>query len=636
MSWAIATGAFLLVVGDIPGVSFSVFAPKLAVLLVLGAAGIPVLVLRALGAGVASTRRLVRPPAVAAVAFVAVAALSTALSPAVESAVVGVYQVGTGLVFVACLAGVWALGTCVSERGRQVLVSAIIAAAVVNAGVALAQQLVGLSAIPSDGRQATGLMGNPVFLGAMSVAVLALMAPRFVERPRRMLVPVVLVAAAVGMSGERLSAALLVVLAVGVVVAAFLGPQVDGGARQPRLRAAWFAATSIVFVVVGSLLPSAVTSGGGGGVLTRTAQSTVSNTVTGRTDVWRAGLSVLPHRLVLGFGPGQFRDAISTISSTRFASLNATSTFDDAHNIIVEYLTTTGVLGLLALVAWLVLAARRRRGALLVAAGLLLVVGLAQPLDVGTTPLIFLFLGAAPLATRHGWRGGRAEPGGDGSEAAGRAGGGTRPSSTPASGPGSLPGGRPGAVVSMACALLALVAGAALVVGDAQYGAAAASTASGQEETAVHQARNADRLLFLWPDPQVLVARSLLLEGATPSVANAAKAATAYRVAISRDPTDADLWSSLGMAELHAGRTAAALQAATRAVQLRPWDVNALDNLGLIDLQLGRRAQSKHWYGRSLQAEPNQEVTRALYEYGCVPTSIHAFLPAQFRCHAGS
>ncbi|MDA8268430.1 MAG: O-antigen ligase family protein [Actinomycetota bacterium] len=652
VSWAVSAGVFLLLVGDIPGVSYSVFAPKLAVLLVMGAAGLPVLVLRAMGAGTSVDRALTRPAAVAAIVFVLVAAVSTALSPAVESAVVGVYQLGTGLVFVACLAGVWALGTCVSPRGRELLVSAVVAAAMVNAVVGIAQQLIGLPTIPADGLLATGLMGNPVFFGALSVAALALLAPRFIGDPRRSAVQVVLVSAAVGISGERLSAALMLVLVAFTAAVVVVRPA-TGDVRRARVRVAWFAAAAIVSLIVGSLLPSAAAGTGGGigdaGVFTRTAQSTVANTLTGRFDVWRAGLSVLAHRPVVGFGPGQFRDAISTLSGPRYTSLMASSTFDDAHNIVIEYLTTTGVLGAIAFVTWLVLAARRRRGPLLVAAGLLLVIGLVEPQNVVTTPLMFLLLGAAPVAARRERRSSKADdgaagPGGiarrDGRTAPGgldRAGSGDRVGGDRADGRlragGGVPGGRPAVIVSTTLAVLALLAGIGLVVGDAEYRAAAASSAGGQEQAAVRQARSADHLLFPWPDAQVLVARSLLLEGSQPTPANAAAAANAYRIAISRDPTDADLWSGLGMAELHAGQPAAAFRAASRAVQLRPWDVDALDNLGLIDVGLGRVAQSKHWYGRSLVADPNQPVARAFYRYGCVPLSIHAFLPARYRCH---
>lgn len=634
VSWAVAAGVFLLLVGDIPGASFSVFAPKLAVLLVLGAAGLPVLVLRAVGAGPIPRRTLTRAPALAAVALVVVAAVSTALSPAVESAIVGVYQLGTGLVFVVCLAGAWALGTCISGTGRETLVSAIVAAAVVNATVAIMQQLIGLSAVPAFGVFATGLMGNPIYLAALGVAALALLVPRFVRDPRRVLLPVVLVSVAVGASGERLSALLVLVLAVYTVAVAFARPAAGNDARRTRVRTTWLAVVSLASLVTGSLLPSAAGAGvGGGGIVLRTETGTVANTLSTRLDVWQAGLSVLARRSVVGFGPGQFRDAISTVSSSHFINVTSSLTFDDAHNIFVEYLTTTGVLGAVALVAWLVLAARRRRGPFLVAAGLLLVIGLAEPQNVATTPLMFLLIGAAPVAARRGGRSGRADPGrDDGAGEPDRAGTGDPAGGDPAGGRG-LPGGRPVAIASIICAVLALLAGIGLVVGDAEYGAAAASAAGGQEQAGVRQARSADHLLFLWPDTQVLVGTSLLLEGSVPTPANSAEAAAAYRIAISRDPTDSYLWSSLGIADLHAGHPVAAWRAATRAVQLRPWGVTDLNDLGLIDVGLGKVAQSKHWYGRSLIADPNQPVARAFYRYGCIPMSIRTFLPARYRCH---
>jgi len=618
----LAVGIFVLIVADLPGLSYSVWAPKMAVLLVLGAAGLPILVLRAR----TGRRSPAGPPAIAALVFVAVAAAATAVSPAVLSAVVGLYNQGTGLVFVVALAGVWALGTVIDDAGRPILEVAIVAGAAVNAIVAMLQMAGALpGAIPTQGTHASGLLGNPVFLGAVCIAALALLGGRFVDDPHKWATPVVLVAVGIGSSSERLPALLMLgILVAEIVVAVYRHRQHGEPARLARR--AWFCGVTVVAWLVGSILwplghgrslIGAFTSGGGAGAVGYTAQSTAQSTFGDRIGIWKVAATAVGHRPLLGYGPGQFRDATSGLMPLSMVQSIGSTLFSDAHNLFVEYATTTGLLGLGALVAWLVLAARRRRGRLLLAAVLLLLTGMAEPQNVVMTPLMFLALGAAslgaPVSGRRLWT------------IRGILDGRVQAESRPA-----VPCGRAGRVAVLGCAVVAALAGLALVVGDVQYARASNLSSIGSQTAAIRVATSADHELFVWPKAPELMAKAELARhfGITPAAG--AVAATYAREAIHRDPTDAGLWFWLVNIQFDAGDAAGARRSALTGLRLRPLDTSFLNIMGLTDRLQGDRAGAHYWLERSLAVDPHQKTIRDLATLGCVPGS--ALVPPNERC----
>ncbi len=217
-AWAISLGVFLLTVVDLPTIDSSPWAPEAAVALVVGVAGIPVLAARALGRGVGLRFATETRAARLAVCFDLAGALSTVLSPT-PLAIFGTDSRGTGLIFIVIIAGWWALGTGMGARGRRLLENALIASAIANATLAILQQLFGLSSIGLAGSsgQPDGFLGNPVFLGELLTASLALLAPRFKAEPLRWWLPVGVVAIGLGVDGER-SPALLAFVVVGWVV----------------------------------------------------------------------------------------------------------------------------------------------------------------------------------------------------------------------------------------------------------------------------------------------------------------------------------------------------------------------------------------------------------------------------------
>lgn len=623
----VAVGVFALIVADLPGLSFSVWAPKMAVLMVLGAAGLPVLCMRA----TAGRMSAMGPPAIAALLFVAIAAVSTADSGAVVSAVVGLYNQGTGLVFVVALAGAWALGTVIDDAGRPVLEVAIVAGAAANAIVAVLQTAGALpDAIPMQGTHASGLLGNPVFLGAVCVAALALLGGRFVDDPHKWATPVVLVAVGIGASSERLPALLMLgILVAEIVVAVYRHRQHGEPARLARH--AWFCGVTVMAWLVGSILwplghgkslIGAFTSGGGAGAIGYTAQSTAQSTFGSRLGIWRVAATAVGHRPLLGYGPGQLREATSGLLPLSMVRMMGSTLFSDAHNLFVEYATTTGLLGLGTLVAWLVLAARHRRGRLLLAAALLLLTGLAEPQNVVMTPLMFLALGAAsigaPVSGRRLWT------------IRGILDGRVQAESRSATSEPAVPGGRAGRVAVLGCAVAAALAGLALVVGDVQYARASSLSSIGNQTAAIRVATSADRELFMWPRVPELIAKAELARhfGITPAAG--AIAARYAREAIRRDPTDAGPWFWLANIQFDAGDVAGARRSALAGLRIRPLETSFLNIMGLTDRLQGDRAGAHYWIERSLAVDPHQKTIRDLATLGCVPRS--ALVPPNEQC----
>jgi hypothetical protein len=122
--------AFLLPIVFAPQVFAWFFTPKAALALVALGPGLVV----AVRLGCARDRA-----ALGALAFLLVAALATALADVPTLALLGSYLWGNGLLFVALLVGAWALGRTLAPAGRDLLGIALVGAALVNAGIAWLQ-----------------------------------------------------------------------------------------------------------------------------------------------------------------------------------------------------------------------------------------------------------------------------------------------------------------------------------------------------------------------------------------------------------------------------------------------------------------------------------------------------------------
>jgi hypothetical protein len=556
--WAVAAAAtaFLLPIAYSPSVYATFWSPKAAVLLVAAAIGltrVPPLL-----------RSERRAAAIAALAFLAVAALATIASPDRTSALFGLYNSGTGLVFVAALVGAWALGASVAPDDALVR-RALLGGILFSCAVAILQSVVdlGLPALVANGR-ASGLAGNAVHLGTIAVAGVVLLA---YERNPIALGGIVVCGAAVQLSGTRLA---LIVLLVAVVVI---------GVRAGVRRLVVLVAVTGFALVLGNVLASSA------GLQTATARSDERALSSGtgggvrvRVDVWSyARHAVLGHP-ALGAGPGRFRAA--TVADRTLPVVRAEGSgavYADGHNLLVEYAVTTGLLGVAALLAWLVLGLRPARGPLAAASLALLAMSLGQPQSVGTTPLLLLAMGAA-------------------------------------SAPVLEDRGRRAAVAAVVAGAVGAMLAALLLVGDA-------SLLRLRQDFHLADGRRADALLHPWPQPAQLVARAHRFRSLGVGTGRAQRREQALArhwlwVALQRDRADPGLWADLGDAERHDDLPDDARRHYLEAIRRDPYQLQAMRGLAAIAKAAGDRAQARTWLERTLAIIDDPHTRRQIDELG--------------------
>jgi O-antigen ligase len=469
-----------------------------------------------------------------------VAGAATLLSPSPPLSLVGLYIEGTGFLFVAAVVGAWALGRGLRPPAARVLGSVVLAAGVANAVMCWLQ----MSSAFSNGMfdrvdgRAPGLLGNPVhatafLVGAFALAVERAREPVGAARSSRIgyLAACALFASGVQLSGGRTG---LLLLALVVVCGLF---------RTGRRTTLLVAAIAVAGVVLGSVAFPSDT-----GAAARLAGSD-RGIATGRIDRWRTALPAIADRPVLGIGPGLYRRATSPHDTVAAAqAFGADRLYQDAHNLVVQYAVTTGVLGLAALAVWLALAAVGARGELAwftVFAGLSLLV---EPQFIGLTPVLALTLGAAS------------------------------PRPVP-------PATSVGRALVAAGLVVGLVAAALLLRGDVAFDGAA-------RDRTVASAHRAERLLPMWPEPATFTARLASGRVRTSSGAAAASAADtavrAARLAVRRDPSAPASYLLLAQLELDRGHRRAADRAFRAALRWNPESTAAFD--GLAQLAASRHA----------------------------------------------
>jgi hypothetical protein len=365
-------------------------------------------------------------------------------------------------------------------------------------------------------------MGNPVHMAALCVAGLALVGYRAgAARDRRGRLAWLAAAAAVGgalqLSGGRTG------LALGAGLVGWLAHRF--GARC--------ALGLLVAVVAGALLAGVVAGAGTVSASSRAARDQAGG-VTGRLDRWALAVPALEERPLLGFGPGQFRRATAAHTTAAAARAFGPDTLsEDAHDVVVEYATTTGILGVVALGVWLAYAGRRARGALAAFAVLGGCSLLVQPQSVALTPVLLLALGAAaPQPTLR-----------------------------------RLPGAR---AIAVGTAVIGAAAGLLLLRGDGLL-----HRATDGLRTA--DARAASAALPAWSVGPATEARAAAYEGLTTHSDRAGSAVlAAARAAVDRDRSDPRRWNELGGYELRWGSRAAGRRAFVAASRANPWSVRAL------------------------------------------------------------
>lgn len=531
---AICAG-LLLPVAYGPSFTSPSWTPKAALLVLVAGVGIALLpgVLRDPTA---------RWPAMAGIGFLVAACVSTALSRNSTLALFGPSGSGTGLIFVAAMVAAWALGASTNEQDRRGLVTALVTGALLNAVLALAQarfDLEGLGLGLFDARSA-GFMGNPVHLGALLTGALALTASWLRPHGRRMAIPVVAIAGGLQASGSRIALGL-----AGVIVVA--------------LALRWRSRSSLLLVgLVGAGLALGSMAGQVGSVQTgssRLQEGVGDSSARARLYTWADATEAIADRPVVGAGPGRYLTATTPHRNLGLARIGAgEGYFRDAHNFVVEYAVTTGLLGLATLAVFLALAWRQARGPLAWFAAGILAVGLVQPLFVGTTPLAFLALGAArpPLGASPRFS-------------------------------------RPAALPVLAAGVLAVV----LLTGDIKVDSA---RLDGDPAGVLR----AERTLPPWPETASVAGKLFIVETRVAQRdADFLKALRWHHEAVRRDPEDPRWLNDLGALELAGGDPTAARRTFLRALAQAPHSRGALVGLARSANAQGDDRQARTWLARA-------------------------------------
>jgi hypothetical protein len=339
-------------------------------------------------------------------------------------------------------------------------------------------------------------------------------------------------------------------------------------------------------VYVGAIAVGFVTTflaGAGASLSQRVASSTAATTYKLRLHVvYSDSLATLLHRPLLGFGPGEVRNAQELYESRSLATaIGAGRFFTDVHDIFGNIFVMTGIVGFALFAIWFLGSVWRVRGALAGFAAAVIAVELVEPLNVGVTPLAFLALGAALAACRGAaWE--AAPPGGA------RLG---------------LPGRRSLAwAIVLTC--LALLPAGVLVAGDYFLHRA-------QQTFSLADARHANTLLPIWPGSAYELAQIYAYESVVDLPDTHRDLALSRQwggTAASRDPSDVGVWVQLAAADLQLGNVRQARADADRAIAADPFSTGALTALGTTAGAAGDWATAVAAYREVLVVEPGSQI----------------------------
>lgn len=264
---------------------------------------------------------------VAAGVFV-VSALSTATPLA---SLVGRYPRYEGLPMIAAYGAFIVVGArLLGDRTlRTTALNALSVSAVVQAAVSVAQVLT------APGERVTGLVGNSTTLGILGVLGLALLGIAATESHSRLHV-VGFFASGLCLTLSASRGALLGSFAAALVASVLLGR------RRSR---AWWAPTAVLGLLVAAmlLLPT-------GRARLTGASPFAEATINGRLLLWQETWSLFLAHPILGVGPSRFVDSIGAFHTPAWAAaVGPYAPPDSPHQVILQVLAATGVLGLIAL-----------------------------------------------------------------------------------------------------------------------------------------------------------------------------------------------------------------------------------------------------------------------------------------------
>jgi tetratricopeptide (TPR) repeat protein len=539
VAWLVAGIAALLPIAISSQENSPPFTLKYALMLILAALGTVPLVKLAV-------RSRYEWQARAAIAFVVVGAISAIVSPSPLIGFFGLYDWGEGVIFFLAFGSAWALGVTLDAVGREWLLRGLLIGITANAIAAVAQVVFNLST-PSadlsgfglfDGTQADGMMGNPIHLEALLVGGLALILGRACRGRWPWLVLVALFGAALEFSSERW----------GVILLALLVCYAVWAYRVKALR--FIVASAAGFLV-------AIASGVGETLSHRVATSSTSATYGLRVGAWVTSVkATLLHAPLLGFGPGEARNSILRYQSASFLrQLAVGKDFTDMHDLFVNVLVMTGLLGFALFIAFCAGSLWGVRGAFAGFAVLAVGAELVDPMNVAVTPLAFLALGAALTASR----GDPFEPVRDRLAT------------------------RPRWRLQVAVGCVALVPAIVLVIGDAYEHSAS-------QHFSLSDAKLANALAPIWPQSADEVAQLYAYESVVDPSTRAADLALSVdwaADAASRDPSDPSSWALLAQADMELSRYGPARVAINKALRDEPLYVPGLEVSGELYVTAG-------------------------------------------------
>jgi O-antigen ligase len=330
--------------------------------------------------------------ALAATAFLLWAFIGAMASGAPWRSIIGQVDGNTHSVVIFCgVFGFWALARNMSDRGRALVGPVLVGSLGLSAMVGVLQIVLDISGGPLAyvGGRAGGLEGNAVMFATTLCGACAWCASTAISagaaRSRlAALTGVAIFALAIGLSGSRIS-----IIAIIVVSAAVCW-------RARDLRSLRVPGAAVVGLLASFGLQRVVQLGAD------SVQRFESAGSSGRPDVWRASLAGFSERPFLGWGLGRVRPAIQSHFTPEFVRLHqqsdAASAWNDVHNIILQMLVSVGIVGVVVLVVFLVVAFRRADFALSLAAVAISINWLLQPAGISSLGVAAIFLGAS--ATR--------------------------------------------------------------------------------------------------------------------------------------------------------------------------------------------------------------------------------------------
>ena len=263
---------------------------------------------------------------------------------------------------------------------------------------------------------------------------------------------------------------------------------------------------------------------------------------------------------------------------------------------MVEYLTTTGILGAGALLLWLAFVFRTGRGPLVAGAVVLIAMELAEPLNAAVLPVALGLLGAAEpmVASERGLQPIRAT-----------------------SRDGPTPFAAVGKTVVVVMSIAGLLAAGLFIAGDGLMLRGQGQYDLAQDTAALASGKTANTILAAWPDPAELLSQTHFYLSLGDHLNERRQAISWAEVAASRDPTNPSILVMLASYQLSAGEFQAAKLSALRAESFLPYWPTDLNDVGIASLLLGESSQARHWFAISLEVDPQQPSVRDLYDGRC-------------------